>query len=99
MATIIYGNDYNEEDVLKGNKLRDHQSELRQYRGYYLHSKWKAFFDLFVEDVSPEESLEFARMCYDELYDKVISRESWGMGSNSNGSKWRAVAVAHEDAY
>jgi hypothetical protein len=99
MATIIYGDDYTEEEVLKGHKLREHQTEMRQYRGYFLHTKWKDFFELFVEDVSPEESLEFARMCYTTLYNKVISQESWGMGSNSNGNKWRVVAVAHEDAY
>ena len=98
MATIIYGQDYTEEDVQSGAKLRDHQTELRNNRNY-LYSKWKAFFDIFVEEVSPEESLEFARMCYNELYDKVIARETWGMGSNSNGAKWKAVAVAHEDAY
>ena len=99
MATIVYNEQYTENDVLKGEQLRSHQQELRQYRGDSLYYKWKDFFDLFVEEVDPDTSLKFARDCYNTLYDKVISRESWGMGSNSNGNKWRAVAVAHEDSY
>ena len=99
MATIVYNKQYTEHEVLKGEQLRSHQTELRQYRGYYLHSKWKEFFDLFVEEVDPGTSLEFARECYNILYGSVISKETWGMGSNSNGCKWRAVAVAHEDSY
>jgi len=100
MARIVYNQNYGPEH-LKGKvgHLREHQEELRSRRGGGVYSGYLAFCHLIRDVIDPEEAENFIRKVYNTLYDCVIAQETYGMGSNSNGTKWRDAIVAWEDAY